>query len=320
MNSPCRIVFMGTPDLARTVLSHLANAGPAVGQVVGVFAQPDKPVGRNLHLTPPPVKVEAEARGIPVFQPARARDPQALEQLRAWNPDVAVVAAYGQILPQSLLDVPRHGCINVHTSLLPRWRGAAPIQWALAEGDPETGVSLMRMEAGLDTGPVFATVRTPVLDEDTGASLHDRLALLGSRLLVETLPAYLDGSRPCIPQAAEGVTYARKISREDGRLDWSLPARTLWRRIRAFTPWPGAFCRIPLDAAPEGPTRLLKVHLVEPDDSIQGTPGSVVASGREGIRVACGIGGLILREVQPEGGRRMPAGAFVAGHPLSVLV
>jgi len=320
MSSPCRIVFMGTPELARTVFMHLADAGPALGSVVGVFAQPDKPVGRNLHLSPPPVKVEALARGIPVFQPAQARDPESLQQLREWQPDVVVVAAYGQILPQALLDVPRYGCINVHTSLLPRWRGAAPIQWAIAEGDSETGVSLMRMEAGLDTGPVFAVARTPVLDTDNGSTLHDRLAILGAELLVQSLPGYLDGSLPPATQPIEGVTYARKISRDDGRLDWSLPARTLWRRVRAFTPWPGAFCRMPLSDAPDSPTRLLKVHSVEPDDTLTGVPGKIISTGKDGIAIACGSGGLKLLEVQPEGGRRMPAAAFAAGHSIERLV
>ncbi len=305
---PLRVVFMGTPALARTVLVALASA-PGVS-VVGVVAQPDRPAGRSLQLTPPPVKVEALGRGWPVWQPLKARDPQFLDELRALAPDLIVVAAYGQMLPQALLDIPRHGCLNIHTSLLPRWRGAAPIQWALAEGDAETGVTLMRMEAGLDTGPIVAVVRTPITDGDTGQTLHDRLAELGGRLLVESIPDYISGGLTPHGQPVEGVTYARKITREDGRLDFTQPARRLWRRLRAFTPWPGAFCTLP-DAA--GP-RLLKVHRALPDDGVPALPGTVVSAGRNGLVVACGEGALSLQEVQLEGGKRLTAEQFAAGH------
>lgn len=309
MGGPVRIVFMGTPDLARVVLAQLADSG--VGTVVGVVAQPDRPVGRHLELTAPPVKVEALARGIPVLQPLKSRDPAFLEALRAWQPGLIVVAAFGQILPQVLLDMPRHGCLNVHTSLLPRWRGAAPIQWAIASGDAETGVCLMRMEAGLDTGPVVATVRTPIHDTDTGRTLHDRLALLGARLVVEAVPAYVRGELPAVPQPAEGVVYARKILREDGRLDWNRPATELWRRSRAFDPFPGAFCHLP--AVGTAPRRLLKVHRMEVVPGVVGEPGVVVSSGRESLVVACGNDGLRLLEVQVEGGRRMGVGPFLVG-------
>ncbi len=312
MSTSPRIVFMGTPDLAQVILSRLLDSG--VGQVVGVVAQPDRPVGRHLELTPPPVKAEALRRGLPVLQPLKARDPGFVEQLRQWAPDVVVVAAYGQILPQALLGVPRLGCLNIHTSLLPRWRGAAPIQWAIAEGDAESGVCLMRMEASLDTGPVLATVRTPITDSDTGRTLHDRLAELGGRLLVDTLPAYLEGKVAPVVQPTEGVTYARKISREDGRIDWKRPARELWRRQRAFDPWPGAFCFLPGPA--EGTRRLLKVHSMEPLDGMSGVPGTVLGGAQEGLVVACGEGALRLLEVQVEGGRRVGAAAFRAGHPL----
>lgn len=306
-----RIVFMGTPDLAATVLSRLV-AG-RVGEVVGVVVQPDRPVGRHLELTPPPVKVEALKHGFPVLQPLKARDPEFLEKLRGWAPDVVLVAAYGQILPQSLLDVPPHGCLNVHTSLLPRWRGAAPIQWAIADGDAESGVCLMRMEAGLDTGPVVAKLRTPISDQDTGRTLHDRLAILGGQVVVENLGRYLSGELKPEPQPVEGVTYARKITRDDGRLDWTMPARVLWRRLRAFDPWPGAFCFLPAGTG-GGTRKLLKVHSVALVDDASGTPGSVLAAGRDELVVACGVGGLRLTEVQLEGGRRIPASAFLAGH------
>ncbi|MFO1457962.1 MAG: methionyl-tRNA formyltransferase [Verrucomicrobiota bacterium] len=311
-----RTVFLGTPDLARTVLSHLA-ASPDV-TVAAVATQPDRPVGRGLQVTATPVRQEAELLGIPVLQPVSARDPQFLAALRELAPDLIVVAAYGQILPQTLLDVPRLGCLNIHTSLLPRWRGAAPIQWALASGDRETGVTLMRMEAGLDTGPMVASVRTPITDTDTGKTLHDRLAELGARLLVESIPAYSEGRLAPQPQPVEGVTYARKITRDDGRLDWTQPAEVLWHRLRAFTPWPGAYCFVPGNPK----HKLLKVHVATPATvplQTSVTPGTVIASGVDGITVACGSGALNLAEVQPEGGRRMPAGAFVAGHPLTRL-
>lgn len=311
-----RTLFLGTPELARTILRHLASSPDVT--IVAVATQPDRPVGRGLQVTATPVRQEAERLGIPVLQPKSAKDPDFLATLRELDPDLIVVAAYGQILPQALLDVPRLGCLNIHTSLLPRWRGAAPIQWALASGDRETGVTLMRMEAGLDTGPMVATVRTPITDTDTGQTLHDRLALLGAQLLVESIPAFADGRLQPQPQPAEGVTYARKITREDGRLDWTQPADVLWHRLRAFTPWPGAFCFVPGEPKP----KLLKVHIAAPAAVPMQTPvnpGTVIASGSEGITVACGSGALRLTEVQAEGGRRMPAGAFAAGHPLMRL-
>jgi len=315
----CRTVFLGTPDLARTILAALVSA-PGI-QLVAAGAQPDRPVGRGLHLAAPPVKEEALRLGLPVLQPKSARDPAFLETLRELNPDLIVVAAYGQILPQTLLDLPRHGCINVHTSLLPRWRGAAPIQWAIASGDAETGVTLMRMDAGLDTGPMIAAARTRITDSDTGATLHDRLAMLGAELLVDTLPEYLAGRRPPQAQPTEGVTLARKIRREDGRLDWTQSAGTLWRRLRAFTPWPGAYAFIPATPQP----KLLKVHSAQWEDPMDGpptgssSPGTVLPGNGSCLRVACGDGVLRLLEVQPEGGRRMNAAAFLAGHAVSRL-
>jgi len=312
--SPLRLVFMGTPDLARTVLAALADE-PRY-QVLAVVAQPDKPTGRGLQLTPPPVKVEALARSLPVHQPLKARDPAFLGQLRALAPDIIAVAAYGQILPQALLDIPRHGCLNVHTSLLPRWRGAAPIQWAIAEGDEETGVTIMRMEAGLDTGPMISEVRTRISPADTGQTLHDRLAGLGGRLLGETLPLYVAGELPDRPQPAEGVTYARKITKEDGRLDWNLPAAVLDRRLRAFTPWPGGFAFLPAESKP----KLLKIHRAEPlARPAPSTPGAVLSADRNGMVVACGEGALRLLELQPEGSRRMTAEQFLSGHRLDRL-
>ncbi len=304
---------MGTPELARTVLAALA--GDTRFQIVAVVVQPDKPTGRGLQLTPPPVKVEALTRQLPVLQPLKARDPEFLDQLRALAPDLIVVAAYGQILPQALLDIPRHGCVNVHTSILPRWRGAAPIQWAIAEGDAETGVTIMRMEAGLDTGPILSIVRTPISAADTGQALHDRLAELGAQLLIDTIPGYVAGEIRPQPQPAAGVTHARKIAREDGRLDWTQPAATLRNRLRAFTPWPGAFCLVPAEPKP----KLLKVHAAQPVTG-SGEPGAVLTADKTGLVVACGDGALRLTEVQPEGGKRMTAEQFLAGHRVERLL
>lgn len=311
MPSP-RLVFMGTADLAATVLALLVESFP--GQLLGAISQPDRPKGRDLTLQPTPVKAEALRRGLPVWQPEKARSPEFQVQLRALNPDVLIVAAYGQLLPQSLLDIPRHGCINVHTSLLPRWRGAAPIQWAIASGDAITGVTLMRMDAGLDTGPMLATQTTEIRDDDTGQTLHDRLAKLGAELLVESLPAYLAGQLPARPQPTEGSTYARKITREDGRLVWSQPAEVLWRRLRAFTPWPGAFALLP----GETKLKLLKIHAATPSTG-EGKPGLVLSADKSGLVIACGRGALRITEVQPEGGKRLNIAQFLAGHRVSQL-
>lgn len=296
---------MGTADLAATVLRRLA--GDPRWTVVLAVSQPDKPKGRDLTLQPTPVKRVALELGIPVDQPLKARLPDFLDRLRALEPALIVVAAYGQLLPQALLDIPRHGCLNVHTSLLPLYRGAAPIQWAIADGRQETGVSLMRMDAGLDTGPVLATVVTPIADSDTGQTLHDRLAELGGELLVATLPDYLAGLRIPVPQPSEGVTLARKITREDGRIVWERPAAETWRRTRAFTPWPGAWCEIPAWPKP----RLLKVHKVRQVEG-SGVPGTVLPSEKGRLVVACGEGALELEEVQPEAGRRMTSAQFLA--------
>jgi len=270
---------MGTADLAATVLRRLV-ADPR-WQVILAVSQPDRPKGRDLALQPTPVKQAALELGIPMDQPAKARDPEFIERLRTLAPDLMVVAAYGQLLPQTLLDIPRHGCLNVHPSLLPAYRGAAPIQWALAHGLSETGVTLMRMDAGLDTGPIVTTAVTPILDEDTGQSLHDRLANLGGELLVRSLPDYLAGYLQPRPQPLDGVSLARKITKEDGRLLWERPAVELWRRLRAFTPWPGAFCH----AEGGGKTRLVKVHAASLSEG-SGRPGERLDYGKGRVVVA----------------------------------
>ena len=232
-----RIVFAGTPGFAVPCLRAAAGRG----EVVAVYTQPDRPSGRGRQLAASPVKVEALARGIPVFQPENFKSAAAREQLRELKPDLMVVVAYGLILPQSVLDIPRMGCWNVHASLLPRWRGAAPIQRALEAGDSQTGVCLMQMEKGLDTGPVLLSLATPISAEDTGGSLHDRLSQLGAEVLGDGLKLLRAGMRPLVvPQPAEGVTYAHKLDKAEARLDWSQDAAALARRVRAFNPWPVA--------------------------------------------------------------------------------
>jgi len=276
-----------------------------------VVTQPDKPKGRDLRLTPSPVKVLAEKLNLPVLQPLKARDEQFITQIRDLQPDLMVVVAYGQILPQRLLDVPRHGCLNVHTSLLPKYRGAAPIQWAIADGEPETGVTLMKMDAGLDTGPVLAIRRTPILPADDSQTLHDRLAQLGAELLVETIPAYMAGTLVPRPQPESGANYAAKIKKEDGRIDWTWPAEKIWNRLRAFTPWPGAFAFLPAEPKPQ----LLKIWKAGVA-AASAPPGTVVAADQAGIVVGCGQGALRILELQREGGRRLTASQFLAGCPL----
>ncbi len=307
---------MGTPDLARGVLRSLAEDGR--WDIPLVVVQPDKPVGRGLQFQAPPVKVEALARQLPVQQPLKARDPAFLEHLRSLAPDVIVVAAYGQLLPPALLEIPARGCLNLHTSLLPRWRGAAPIQWAILEGDAETGVSLMLMNAGLDTGDVIAVERTPISASDTGQTLHDRLADLGSTLLGRCLPGWLAGQLTAVPQPAEGVTYARKLTKEDGRLEWSAPATALARKVRALDPWPGAFTSLPLTASPHpgSPAScLLKIWSAEATDG-QGDPGEVLRAD-DVLVVATGTGALRIDALQREGRKRMLTREFLLSGALT---
>jgi methionyl-tRNA formyltransferase len=308
--TPLRIVFMGTADLAVASLAALVR-DPGC-QVVGVVSQPDKPKGRDLRLQPTPVKALAQREALPVLQPARARDPAFLQELSTLQPELVVVAAYGQILPPALLGLPRHGCLNVHTSLLPKYRGAAPIQWALLNGERETGVTLMKMDAGLDTGDMLVQARTVIRDEDDAQTLHDRLAGLGADLLVRTIPDYVAGRVSPQPQPTEGVSYARKITKEDGRLDWTQPARVLWNRVRGLTPWPGTYARL---ATPAGP-QLLKFWQASVRADARGVPGTVLQADKHGVVVACGEGALCLLVLQREGGRRLTAREFLAGHPL----
>jgi methionyl-tRNA formyltransferase len=300
-----RIVFAGTPGFAVPCLRAAAERG----EVVAVYTQPDRPAGRGRQLAPSPVKVEALARGLPVFQPENFKSAEAREALRALQPDLIVVVAYGLILPQSVLDIPRLGCWNVHASLLPRWRGAAPIQRAIEAGDTETGVCLMQMEKGLDTGPVLLSLATPITPEDTGGSLHDRLAALGAEVLADGLKLVRAGMRPVPqPQPAEGVTYAHKLDKAEARLDWSLPAEVLANRVRAFDPWPVAEAELAGER--------IRVHSARALDVDAGhAPGTILAAGRDGLDVACGQGALRLLRVQREGGRPVAMADYLNARP-----
>lgn len=312
-----RVVYAGTPEFARVALQCLHAAG---FEMPLVLTQPDRPAGRGMKLQASPVKQFAQAHGIDVAQPHGLRldgkYPQeaaaARTALQAARPDVIVVAAYGLILPQWVLDLPRLGCLNIHASLLPRWRGAAPIHRAIEAGDSETGVTIMQMDAGLDTGDMLLVERLPIVASDTTASLHDKLAELGGRMIVDVLRLTAgDGLKP-VPQPAEGVTYAHKIEKQEAAVDWSLSATVIERRIRAFNPFPGAA------TAWQGESiKLWRGHAEEHRSSGQ-TPGSVLALGPDGITVQCGQGALRLTELQRAGGKRLPAGDFLRGFDVPV--
>jgi methionyl-tRNA formyltransferase len=290
-----RLVFAGTPEFAVPALRAVAQRG----EVVAVYTQPDRPAGRGRQLNLSPVKVEAIARGIPVYQPENFKSEQTREQLRALAPDLLIVVAYGLILPSSVLAIPKYGCWNVHASLLPRWRGAAPIQRAIEAGDKRSGVCLMQMEKGLDTGPVLLSLDTPITEDDTGGSLHDRLAALGAEVLGDGLKLLRAGMRPMAqPQPGEGVTYAGKLDKAEARLDWLQPAEVLARRVRAFNPWP--IC----EAQVAGERLRIYAARALPLDHGQ-APGAVLLANKAGLDIACGNGALRLLQVQREGGRPM---------------
>ena len=305
---PLRIVFFGTAELACASLQALAKSPEF--SVIAVVTQPDKPRGREMRLQPSAVKAAALELGMTVLQPKRAREEGFINEIRALAPDLSVVVAYGQILPQTLLDVPKHGSVNVHTSLLPRHRGAAPIQWAILNGDAETGVTIMKMDAGLDTGPILTERRTAIAEEDTAQTLHDRLAVIGAELLVETIPNWVAGKITPRPQP-EGATYARKIEKSDGLIYWSEAAANISRKIRAFTPWPGGYTFLEAN----GHRRMIKVLAGFVVDA-SGEPGTVVSKSKEGIVVATGSAAFCITAVQPEGRKRMAAHEFLTGHPL----
>ena len=298
-----RIVFMGSPDFALPSLRALVGAQ----QVVGIVTQPDRASGRGRELRQPPVKLLALELGLPVIQPEKLRAPEALSQLRDWAPDLIVVAAFGQLLKPEVLDLPRFGCINVHASLLPRWRGAAPINAAILAGDEETGVTIMKMDAGLDTGPMLARRSIRLTRDDTAGSVFEKLSTLGADLLIETLPDYLSGKLTPTPQPAEGITYAPMLKKEDGRLDFNRPAEELERRVRALQPWPGAFLEYKGQ-----PLKVLKAHADIIFTYMIQMPGARLLSGNQPA-VMTSDGALFLDEVQPPGKKPMDGKAFAAG-------
>ncbi len=286
-----RIVFAGTPEFAAQHLQALTDAGR---EVIAVYTQPDRPAGRGQKLMPSPVKQLALQHNIPVHQPQTLRDPAAQAELASLQADLMVVVAYGLILPQAVLDMPRLGCINSHASLLPRWRGAAPIQRAIEAGDAESGVTVMQMEAGLDTGPMLLKVHTPIAPDDTGGSLHDRLAALGSNAVVEAVSALEAGTLAGEIQDDSLATYAHKLNKDEARIDWTRPAVELERRVRAFHPWP--ICHSTLDGA------AVKIHAAEPGTG-HGVPSQIIDADKNGLDVACGEGSLRLTRLQLAGGK-----------------
>ena len=310
-----RVAFAGTPEFASTALAAIHAAGHAVPLVL---TQPDRPAGRGLKLTPSPVKQLALDLGVPVAQPRSLRldgkfpdEAQAgLDALQAARPDVLVVAAYGLILPQWVLSLPRLGCLNIHGSLLPRWRGAAPIHRAIEAGDAETGITIMQMDAGLDTGHMLLVEREPIAFDDTTGLLHDRLAALGARMIVQALADAAAGASRPVPQPQDGITYAHKIAKTEAAVDWTLPAEVLERRVRAFDPFPGASFQA------HGETVKLWRAQVERLD-VAAAPGTVIAVGSQQLVVACGDGALALLDVQRPGGKRVAVGQWLQGQPLA---
>src|SRR6266481_4137977 len=296
-----RIVFIGTGEIGVPTLRALLNSEH---EVLAVVTQPDKPIGREQRIEPPPIKKAIAKTSIPILQPARIKDQQATEQIRSLTPDVIVVVAYGQILPRDMLEIPRHACLNLHASLLPRWRGAAPIQAAIAAGDCETGITVMYMDEELDTGDILLQSSVEILPNDTGGSLHDRLAQIAPDALLESLRLVAAGNATRVAQDNACVTYAPKLKREHGLIDWSESAEAIERKIRAYNPWPGAFMKVD--------RQNLKIFSASVVD-LNGQPGEILRSDKDLI-VATGKGALSLAEVQLEGKRRMTAAEFLRGH------
>ncbi len=304
-----RIVFAGTPEFAATALRALAAAGHDIALVL---TQRDKPAGRGLELRMSEVKKIALANGLPLLQPESLRDEVVVARLRQAKADIMVVAAYGLILPQAVLEVTPLGCINIHASLLPRWRGAAPIQRAILAGDQETGISIMQMDAGLDTGPILLQRSLPIAEDDTAATLHDKLAALGGDAALDVLAALEKGTLKPVPQPMVGVTYAHRVSKHEARLDWTRPALEVERTVRAYNPAPGAHTSLLGDA--------LKVWRGRADqaEQVAGEPGQVIEIGVAGLRVACGRGVLDILELQRPGGRRQAVAEFLRGNAISL--
>ena len=300
-----RTVFMGTPNFALQTLQGLIDAGC---NLVAVYTQPDRPKGRGKQLAAPPVKELAQRHGIPVYQPARLRQPETVAELQALAPDLIVVVAYGQILPQSVLDIPTHGCINVHASLLPSYRGAAPINKAIIDGATETGITTMYMDIGLDTGDMLVKKALTIGAEETAGELHDRLAVLGREAMEETLRQLCAGTLRREAQDDAQSSYAPMMKKEDGRIDWSRSALDVHNLVRGLDPWPGAYTSL------DG--ELLKLARTTPQDNGDAPPGTVIAADRDGVRIACGSGMLLVRELQLAGRKRLGAADFLRGCPL----
>ena len=297
-----RTVFMGTPDFALQTLQGLIDAGC---NMVGVYTQPDRPKGRGKQLAAPPVKELAQQYDIPVYQPLKLRQPEAVAELEALAPDLIVVVAYGQILPKSALDIPAHGCINVHASLLPKYRGAAPINKAIIDGETETGITTMYMDVGLDTGDMLIKKSLLIGPEETAGELHDRLASLGRETMEETLQQLCTGTLQREIQDDEQSTYASMMKKEDGRIDWSRSSLEIHNHVRGLDPWPGAYTSLNGE--------LLKLARTSPDVTNGGKAGSVVSADKNGVRIACGSGTLLVKELQLAGRKRLAAGDFLRG-------
>lgn len=303
MTDPLKIVFAGTPEFSVLPLEALINSEH---QVIAVYTQPDRPAGRGRKLKPSPVKEVALRHDIPVFQPKNFRDSSDVEQLDQLQADLMVVVAYGLLLPASVLNAPRLGCVNIHASLLPRWRGAAPIQRAILAGDQETGITIMQMDEGLDTGPMLHVLACPITPDDTGGSLHDKLAPLGAKALMEALPGIADGSIQPVPQENEGAVYATKLDKAEATLEWERAAAELIRQIRAFNPWPVAQTRYN-----DVVVRIWDATLME---TCTGTSGQVVQANKDGILVAAGSGGVNITRLQMPGKKPVSAADFLNGH------
>lgn len=304
-----RIIFMGTPDFAVGTLTALIEAGH---EIVLAVTQPDKPRGRKQTLVAPPVREAAVSHGIPVFQPKRVREPEALEELRKYEPELIVVAAFGQLLPKELLDMPTYGCINVHASLLPKYRGAAPIQRAILNGDAVTGVTIMRMDVGLDTGDMIAKEEVVIAPEDTGGTLFDKLSKAGADLLVRTIPSIADGTAVYTPQDESEATKVGQISKKDGRIDFTRSARSIECQVRGLNPWPSAYTYLG--------NKTLKIWSAQVREGMGAEIGTVVFLEKDCFGVQTGDGVLVCLEVQLEGKKRMDAGAFLRGNALEAGV
>jgi len=302
-----RVVFIGTGEIGVPTLHALL--GSEEHQLAAVVTQPDKPVGREQRIEPSPIKKALAGTKIPILQPARIKDRQSIEEISAQSPQAIIVMAYGQILPRGILETPRVACLNLHASLLPRHRGAAPIQAAIASGDPETGITVMYMDEGLDTGDILLQRKIDILPTETGGSLHDRLGQIAPDALLESLQLLAKETAPRIPQNNALATYAPKLNRNDGKIDWSQPADILERKIRAFNPWPGAFTTV---TAKSGKPRNLKIFSASIVDLV-GEAGEILQTGKRGLVIAASDRGLSLEEVQPEGKRRMTSAEFLHG-------